>query len=687
MSQFSFFVISSVLLCSGCGFRIGPASTFELKKQDSVKTNVTPKISDAQLRMIESPDSTLSKLGWSALAANLRLGARPSDAQINRLNILWEKQKDLPIATHIMNLLKNPSFQDDQMLIQSLSPEKAINDPNFLKLVNSTSPIDQEVVSQLDPSYFKSTYDYSQFLENSEPSPFQQGSLAPFRLDSTTPTEWVRTTPSTQFAITPGVLDVRQKTVLTGDMRRSDGGNVHQVWTYTAHPPVVVNLEQLSKEPFLVSNVIRLDALNSIFKKTDDPQTARCLLIRQNLQINIQGGYQGNGITNQNNVETFTCMSLHLADNPPVASGRATRYQVGILSSSRLTPIGSYNLNAPPAPTFSKFLPWFTVDPSVTAMIEQPTNASHPWVGVRLSRKLMDHADLNGYLPQYPSTLAHVRCESGCLYPDPITQTSDGELIFAQNGLGTIKLSVQIPMPFAFNFETKQLIDFNIDVIEENTVPFANVLDASELPKRTEAATADGANPLLALWSSALQVGGWQIPSLAREEASMPVSLYRLSMMNDLIGSNFGTLIQNANSLEFKMSILAAYSRNAIPAFERTFHEKAQLNELLSQIDQKLTTATQHLNSLSTDESYALLGYSSNALKISNPQIILDKEELSQSILGAWELIHEELLRTQASLKILCDGFSKMRLSSPVSGSEFLRTAQPEVLEQCENQK
>ncbi len=678
------FTLTAISLI-GCNSHRADASSAQ--KEANLAHLRAPLINQTQLKMIQSTEPGIADLGWASVAYQLKAGALPTIEQRSILSEYWRSRPTLAGARS-MRLLKDNAFSlYTDVLDQSEGRSRlSMDNRKILQILNSKSPVELEVAAQLleDMSFAEDTTGYSEFLNGARSSNFEASTLHPFKLNRNVQWKTYLTSPLTSLSVDAGVLKQDQQASIQVTQRRGDGGNIQLNRFLNATSTDVLSLEELTRHPSIMKQGLSYDRFFRPFVISGANKEIRCAVARARLRAQSSGAYSNNINTDEQLLLNYVCASFGLTDAPSSEFYHSIRYQLAFTGSNSAPAPGRYNENPSQARDLNAFLNWFEITPAFKAEFTQAVDSRSIWVGLKMSKKLSQYQNSNLLFSQYPEAIGEALCISGCIYPKPVSQSSDGVLIFALNGSGSVSFSIITPAPFVDVSPDQAAVFINIDLLQNTQIQWTDSLDVSEFPALIQSLRSNEVGKLMSSLASALDRNGWALPELESGDIEASISLHRLNLLGEVLSSDaVKAVVPTLDSREFRTSILAAHSRNSLNKLEKNLVSKMKQEAFLARIEKEFAGIALHLESFSQDYAQELVVRTTGALGVDSPGSFKDPAELTEAVYGAWHLIKEELKSIQAGKKHLCNSLKKMSNLNLDATKSGIQQPKPGSLEAC----
>ena len=671
----------------------------------------TQKITQTQLDMIASSDVTLANLGWASITSALKNGAVPNTKQLTTIQENWERLSLSEGTSAISQLFSNgldqstlSAFVDQNRrfaLLEKMTTSLTLESFNWdseenRALLKSKNLIDQEMMNQLEMkgALEQKPYHVADFIKDAPASTFTQ--VTPFPINQPPSTSFVTSPTSANLSlrISPGSVHSNVETNVTHSTDNNHG-----------HFEVRIHLSPFRTEALTLEQLLRNDELNRMritadhfttglgFSSAAEAATSECVLYRVNQSVQIISPLEGNSSRSDEEIAQASCMRFASAPSPAMDHAKVSRFTLNTVGLTQLPTPGSFTNPQNLTPTLHDSLAWYDSIPTFEASVDYSVAPESPWIAIRVSRTAdpATAALVNPLINQYPASPANVECETGCLTKKPILRIGDDWVLFGSAGTGIARMKFSGPIPFNNaapmppNMSAPASIHF--DILEPSSVLVEDAEDPSTLPRQTQEIKNHSFQEFLTLWSNALKTSSWFMPKLDRPETEGLLALHRFELMNELLSSpgvkKF--IPRDADSLEFRLSILAAFTRQNLPRLEEFISQLHQSHIPLVALKELLDTSVQSLGRLSQEKSYQLLGQLSDTLLIEKPTVIQSKRELEEAVIGASELATESEANTRLKLKLLCNAIQNLTLPETLTGPNVLLQPKTETLSICKN--
>lgn len=668
------------IVTSGCG-RISSA---EAKGLPSGKF-YQPHINDAQLDLIQSDHPTKMKLGWGAISRNLRLGATPTIEQLEKIQMAHQKR---PIVESIktMNVLskatEKPALNWNDSKIISKIQSQDIENKVFIQSVE-----EQETVSD------QPLYSYEDFLAGSQETDFRQKL---FDSDSSSIQYFPGISLSnTTLSLNPGKVEPGTYSDVT----------MSGVGGYANTQYLFLSQSISSIDDFIMDASNRYPTFESTLKNSlgvsqlSGNSSIQCQYLKVKGQQTIGGSTIGNGVTERDLVMQYTCVNFKPYSPVSSVHGRTSRYQFTSAGSFMLPVPGKHTIPVNTPNAFLDGIKWFSKVPSYQMILRQQISPVSRWIAVRLSHELTPSPYLNAqsiktYFPEMAHRQNYVGeafCKKGCTAITPFAELKGGWLIFGADTTGTAEIEVQGPLPLLNNFGLPVPFQTYVDIWEPSTLAFDKASDPSTLPELTQELPPTEPLQLLNLWSTGMQPSNWIIPRLKHPELEGAISLSRLKLIRDSIGTKHVNQLLGGHPLtkEWLESIIVAHSSVLIPRIEELLEEYHLSHLSIALIKSTVDQALVNLAGLSENFGYQLIGYVSDGLKMErvSEKEIQNREELEEAIFGAWELARASEEQYRIRLLLLCKTLDAARISPESRLSSLIHSPSESAEKICQSLK
>lgn len=302
--------------------------------------------------------------------------------------------------------------------------------------------------------------------------------------------------------------------------------------------------------------------------------------------------------------------------------------------------------------------------------------------------------------PEFVFPEAEILCESGCLWKkSEIREPVTGWTIFSVIPNAPVQFSLSFKPPqgvvaktYAYGDAGYGQSQFQILEMSSANVSAFPAMDVRDLFSRAPEKRPH--NPLLT-YVAALQAearrGGWLAPEAGSDTAAA-LSIARLALLARLMEFEPAERNDLPREAEIAWKEKQGFLKRALTSMifrsNATFKSALEngvargyaVDMALRPIERKIFSGLEAMESLSSAQAYALLGFATKPLQVKNTKIIDDKKKLVTAIFGAHEELIELSKRTQERLTSSCLLLKKLRLDKHGAVAASVIDPQIEVL-------